>query len=253
MDTAVPRLDAPLDELLAYADERYGTTFEPLATGDIRLEFLQIKDMPGQVDKAVAESNTGEKVKLPFWACIWPTALLLSYFVQRLPAGERTMLEIGAGVGVAGLFAAAHGIRTTITDIHPDALVFARVNVLKNGLQDRAEVVACDFSADRLGRRFDYILGSEILYIDDLCQGLVKFLLAHLERASHAEVILGRDFRRKADHFLRLAEEKFTREEKTIGCKADDPEFGIQRHQCSIYRLRPRKTAVRGPLPGLES
>lgn len=239
-----PPLDAPLDELLAYADERYGICFEPVAIGDIKLQILQIADMTAQVDKALAEAGSKGKVQLPFWARIWPTAMLLSYFVQRLPAEGRTMLEIGAGVGVAGLFAAAHGIRTTITDVHPDALVFAQINVLKNGLADRAEVMACDFAADRLERRFDTILGSEVLYLEDLHRGLVKFLLAHVERAPHAEVILARDFRRKADRFLKLAQDEFTVEEKTIGCKADDPEFGVQRHLCSIHRLRPRKTVA---------
>ena len=241
MDIAAPSLDAPLDELLSYADERYGTCFEPMAIGDIKLEFLQIEDMPAQVDKAVAAAGRDGKVELPFWARIWPSALLMSYFVQRLPAQGRTMLEIGAGVGVAGLFAAAHGIRTTITDIHPDALVFARVNALHNGLEDRAEVMRCDFAADNLGRRFDTILGSEVLYLEDLHRGLAKFLLGHVKRAPHAEVILARDFRRKAERFFKLAEDEFTFEEKTLGCKADDPEFGVQRHLCSIHRLRPRK------------
>jgi len=35
-------------------------------------------------------------------------------------------LEIGAGIGVAGLFAAAFGYEVTITDIDEYALLFAR-------------------------------------------------------------------------------------------------------------------------------
>ncbi len=245
MESATPTpevsLNAPLDELLAYADARYGTSFEPVTIGDISLEFLQINDMAAEVDRLVATSGRNEKVELPFWAHVWPSALLMAYYVQRLPAEGRTMLEIGAGVGVAGLFAAAHGIRATITDIHPDALIFARINVLKNGLEDRAEVMRADFAADRLGRRFDIILGSEVLYIEALHRGLAKFLLAHIKRTPEAEVILCRDFRRKADRFLALCEDEFVNREKTIGCTADDPEFGLERHLCSIHRLRPRK------------
>ncbi len=244
-----PSLDSPLDELLVYADKRYGTCFESVVIGDIQLQFLQITDMALQVDKAVAAAGRNGRVELPFWAHIWPTALLMSYFVQRLPAQGRTMLELGAGVGVAGLFAAAHGIRTTITDIDPNALIFARINVLHNGLADRAEIQRADFTTDRLGRRFDYILGSEVLYMEDLHVGLVKFLLAHVKPSPHAEIILARDFRRKAERFFMLAENEFAIEEKTIGCMAEDPEFGVQRHLCSIHRLRPRNRNPSGTSP----
>jgi predicted nicotinamide N-methyase len=233
-------LTAPLDELLDLARSRYDVCFEPVTIGGVTLEVLQIADLPALIDRQAAGAGP---VELPFWAKIWPGSMLLGHFLHHLDPGPgRTLLEIGAGVGVCGLFAASRGFATVITDIHPDALLFARINVLKNGLEDRAEVARADFSADRLGRRFDVILASEILYIEDLHRGLLKFLEAHLSGDPAAEAILARDYHRQADRFFRLAESEFVCSDRLVGYKEnvtgqDEPE----RKLCHIHRLRLRK------------
>ncbi len=235
------RLDAPLDELLDAARARYKVAFEPMSIGEHALEILQITDMDSYVEALAAQLEPGDSLELPFWAKIWRTSLLLSYYVQRLPAQGRRMLEIGAGVGVCGLFAAKHGFDVTITDIHPDALLFTQINVLKNGLQDRARVARADFTQDRLGRRFDIILGSEVLYKEDTYRPLTKFLLAHLENSPEAEIVLAKEYTRKAAKFFNLAEREFDIKSQNIGYKTTPQAGDQEKHLCTIYRLRPRK------------
>lgn len=233
-------LTAPLDELLDLARSRYAVCFEPVTIGGVTLDILQIADLPALLDRLAAMPGP---VELPFWAKIWPGSMLLGHFLHHLDPGQgRTLLEIGAGVGICSLFAASRGFRAVITDIHPDALLFSRINVLQNGLADRAEVARADFSADRLDRRFDIILGSEVLYIEDLHRGLVKFLAAHLSSDPAAEAILCRDYHREADRFFRLAESTFLYADRIVGYKEkvsgqDEPE----RKLCHIHRLRLRK------------
>lgn len=237
-------LDAPLDELLDAARSRYDVQFEPVAIAGETLEILQLADLDALLDKLVATAGNGP-IELPYWAKIWPAAMLLGHFLPHLGPGEgRTLLELGAGLGICGLFAAKQGFRVLISDINPDALLFAKINILQNGLGDRADVARVDFAADRLGRRFDILLGAEILYLEDLYRGLLKFLLAHLSPEPTAEVVLAKDYSRKTTRFMAMAEREFSIAERVVGYKETNPENGTpERKLCRIYRLHQRKHA----------
>lgn len=241
MTRTIP-LTAPLDELLDLARSRYDVCFEPVTIGERTLEILQIVDLPALIDRLLATDDI-DPMALPYWATIWPTSMLLGHFLHHLdPRGGRSLLEIGAGVGICGLFAAAHGFETVITDIHPDALLFSRINIVQNGLEDRATAIRADFSADRLDRRFDIILGSEVLYLKNLHRGLLKFLLAHLKPDPSAEVLLAKNFHRQAHHFFTLADKEFQIAERVVGYKENtSAENGPERKLSHIHRMRLRK------------
>lgn len=241
---------ARLDELLDTVKRKYEVRFEPLTVGDITLEFLQISDMEALVERLSEEAGQGG-LTLPLWARIWPTAILLSYYLRRLEpmrdsGAPKKLLELGAGVGICGLFAAAMGFDVTLTDIHPDALLFCRINILKNGLSGRARALRADFAIDRLGCRFDGIIGSEILYLEDLHRPLVKFLTAHLALHSEAEVLLARDYHRKSSAFSRRATKEFHIDDKILGYRetsTDGDARGGERQLAVITRMRARKHA----------
>ncbi len=241
---------AQIDELLDTVKSKYDVRFEPLTVGDVTLEFLQISDMEALVERLSAEAGQGG-LTLPLWARIWPTAILLSYYLRRLkPVDDsgtpKRLLELGAGVGVCGLFAAAMGFDVTLTDIHPDAVLFMRINILKNGLSDHARAFRADFATDRLGCRFDGIIGSEILYLEDLHRPLVKFLTAHLALHPDAEVLLAREFHRKSSAFSRRAAKEFHIDDKILGYRETSTEGdarGGERQLAIITRMRARKHA----------
>lgn len=237
-------LDAPLDELLDFARSRYDVRFEPVSIAGDTLDILQIADLEALLDKLLATAGTGP-IELPYWAKIWPASMLLGHFLPHLGPGDgRSLLELGAGLGICGLFAAKRGFKVLITDIHPDALLFAKINILQNGLGELADAAKADFSVDRLGRRFDVILGAEVLYLEDLYRGLLKFLTAHLSLDAAAEVVLAKDYSRKAARFLTLADREFNIAERVVGYKETNPQNGEpERKLCQIYRLRQRKHA----------
>ncbi len=237
-------LSAPLDELLDAAKARYDVRFEPVTIGEHTLDILQIADLEALIDRLVQTSGAGP-IELPFWAKIWPTSILLSHFLRHLdPQGGRSLLEIGAGVGICGLFAARQGFHTVITDIHPDALLFTQINILQNGLADRARTARADFTTDRLSQRFDVILGSEVLYMEDTYRGLLKFLEAHLSLDPAAEVVLAKDYHRKAARFFNMADKEFAVAERVVGYKEKNPgQDAPERKLSQIYRMRLRKHA----------
>lgn len=66
-----------------------------------------------------------------------------------VPAQARSLLDLGAGAGVAGLVALAHNERLTATFLERDGGMaeIARHNVAGNGLSGRAEVIVADVAA----------------------------------------------------------------------------------------------------------
>ena len=237
-----PALEAPYDELLDWARGAYGVVFEPLCIDDVRLEVLQIADMVAHLDHLAAAAH-GEGVELPLWSRVWPASLLTSHFLRRLPPQPgRPLLEVGAGVGVCGLFAAAFGHEALITDVNPDALRFARINVLHNGLGDRAAVARANFAGDVLPRRFARIVGAEVLYLEPLHAPLLAFLKAHLAAGPESEAILSCNYLRDPKAFLNLAARDFAIATATLGCKSAAPEPGqpAEHHLINIHRLKVR-------------
>jgi len=232
---------ATLDELLEIASRKFEVHFEPIAIQDTKLDILQISDLEEYIDRLAESTGPDQTLQLPFWAKIWPTSILLSYYVQRLAdSSQGSLLEIGGGIGLCGLTAAARGMRVCISDSDPDALLFARINILKNNLQDLAEIARADFTASRLPQRYTYIAGSEVLYREEHYQPLLAFLREHLQSVPEAEIVLARDYRIGAKAFFRAAREQFSIQEKTLGYRetTDSPGQG-ERHLCAITRLRP--------------
>jgi predicted nicotinamide N-methyase len=100
----------------------------------------------------------------PLWTKIWEASLLLASKMATRPVSSgETLIELGAGLGVAGLAAAAFGHQITITEYDPHALAFLEANRLENQC-NAARVCRLDWHNPELKDRFDVILGSELIY-----------------------------------------------------------------------------------------
>lgn len=98
-----------------------------------------------------------------FWAQLWPPTKALGDLIQRAdwPAGSE-VLELGCGIGLVGMSAAARGFPVTLSDYVPMAVEVAVANAIANDLSHVTGLVL-DWNAP-LDRRFDVLLGSDILY-----------------------------------------------------------------------------------------
>ncbi|MDD4952650.1 MAG: methyltransferase [Desulfovibrionaceae bacterium] len=231
-------LNAPLDDLLHEARRRFKKVrFDRLAVGGVELDLLQVEDMSAYLDGLVGRAGSGRSVDLPLWAKVWPACFVLAMFLGRIPAeAARPMLEIGTGIGLVGLCVATKGHQVVLSDIDPDALLFSRINVLKNGLAAKASVLRADFTSDRLQKSFQRIVGCEVLYGEKNYPGMIEFLSAHLSEDPEAEVVLAQDMRRPGAEFLRLAQERFQVARKEVPCTWSASE----RRPVVLYRMRRR-------------
>jgi predicted nicotinamide N-methyase len=164
-----------LDELMERIGRKFSIETVPLRIVDRVLMMVQLKDYEEYILNQI-EAEDPDVTAAPFWAKLWEASFLLAYFLGQQPVKpEHHMLEIGAGIGIVGVYAALCGHRITITDINEDALLFARVNALLNGLTD-LDIRRLDWSDPGETRLYDVIVGSEVVYDRRSYPLLVGFL-----------------------------------------------------------------------------
>lgn len=121
------------------------------------------------------------EISFPYWAKIWPAAVGLADAILRSPAYTKgkTILELGAGLGLPSLMAACNAKQVICTDCIQEAVDLAKRSADHLRLKNfRAEVMNWAYS-DGAGP-VDVLLLSDVNYEPsqfDLLQNLVqKFL-----------------------------------------------------------------------------
>jgi predicted nicotinamide N-methyase len=230
-------LDQPIGALIDIAVREFGEVgFETVTIGDMNLEVLQVLHMQKYLDKLVDKSRSGKTIKLPLWAKVWPSCLVLGYTLTRFPfAPGSSILEVGAGCAVDGMVMAKLGHEVTVTDVEPFALLVSRINILKNGLDGKVDIRQVDFTKDVLGRRFDYIIGCEVLYEEAVYEPLADFLGAHLSTSPKAEVLMAMDKKRQGRKFFDKADGMFAMMKSSATYK--DNETG-EENIVNLFRMK---------------
>ncbi len=201
-----------------------------LVIDDLVIPFTLVRDPDAVLDQIVNEADRREKLKgkiadedelhLPYWAELWDSAIGVGHWLVEEGSGfgvqgsaktilsvlnpePRTLnpprtLDLGCGMGLAGTVASALGHRVLFADIETPALLFARHNALQFDPHVRARRV--DWKKDRLGEKFDLILGADVLYDKTQWEFLEPFCDAHLAR--NGRIILGEPGRQTGEMFV---------------------------------------------------
>jgi predicted nicotinamide N-methyase len=119
---------------------------------------------------------------------LWPSSIALALEIGERAAEfhGRRVLELGAGVGLAGIAAASVGAKVMQTDRDEDALAFCRDNAMRNGVAP--EQRAADWSAWSEGDRYDWIIAADILYRETLHAQLRAIFAGNLTPAGRVLV-----------------------------------------------------------------
>ncbi len=119
---------------------------------------------PRSAEDLISEDDFARDERLPYWADLWPSAIVLATEVLGVRGAGRRSLELGAGLGLPTLAAASVGFHATATDYYEDALRFARRNALGN-LGHDIDTALMDWrdGPPALGR-FDLVLAADVLY-----------------------------------------------------------------------------------------
>jgi len=159
---AVPALGAPA--LRSLIDSRYACAVEELGIAGERFSLLRVADTNALLE-AIDPATFKEDERLPYWSELWASSISLARWC--LTSGMlcgKDVLELGCGLGLAGIAAARSGATVVLSDYEEDALLFARYNVSRNLPGAEVEVHHLDWRRPVLPRQFDILLGSDILY-----------------------------------------------------------------------------------------
>lgn len=159
------------DELCRELHRDYRLQVVPVEFGAQRLEMIKVADL----DELLEEVTDVDQI--PFWAELWPASLGLARYIfnNRHLLKKLSALELGAGIGLAGIAARLAGANLLHTDYAEAALRFIRVNSLRNGLREPRLLLADWRRFPSIGQ-FDLILGADILYEKTLHQDLAAVI-----------------------------------------------------------------------------
>lgn len=181
---------------------RYDVVTQEIRSSPHSWSLLAVRDTNRLLD-AITPEQFERDGRLPYWADLWASSpVLAGYLRRRGDIAGKDFLELGCGLGLAGIAAAQAGARVVMTDYEEDALAFARYNASVNLREEelaRVEFRCTDWRTAVFAERFDFIAGADIVYerasfgpLLALARGLLrpggKFLLTDPERDT------GRDF-----------------------------------------------------------
>ncbi|MCF8009958.1 MAG: methyltransferase domain-containing protein [Clostridiales bacterium] len=135
-------------------------------TGEIKflLPDKEIKlKIVSNVEALITDLEDEDKV--PCWAEIWPAAEGAARWIWNnlfFEQGE-SMLELGSGLGLAGIICGLKGAKVTFSDYIPGALELASENAANNGVKD-FNVFLGDWRQFNINQTFDWILCSDVTY-----------------------------------------------------------------------------------------
>lgn len=131
------------------------TSSEAIAVGGVALELMR----PAEPESLLDEDAFANDEFLPYWAELWPAGLALA---RALPddLDNVRVVELGCGLGVPSLVAAARGARVTAVDWAADAVALLRENAARNELE--LEAVHADWR--EFDGEFDLALAADVFY-----------------------------------------------------------------------------------------
>ena len=156
----------PLPADLAALDDRF-----VLSTVDVTVGSRTVHlEKPRNADDLISEADFVHDERLPYWADLWPAAVVLAEHLLRerallgaAPDGARA-LELGCGLGLVTLAAQLAGYAATGTDYYEDALRFTARNTLRHtGEAPAVRLVDWRALPTDLGQ-YDLVLAADVLY-----------------------------------------------------------------------------------------
>ncbi len=186
------------------------------------IDLLSPTDPDALLDDPIVEARYKADDYLPYWPIIWPSGLMMAARIlsektspPKLPqnavaspdeSAAARAIELGCGLGLAGIAAGINGWHVTFTDYDPEAIDFARHNALRNGIPPgRVRAMQMDWRQP-LAEKFPWVIASDVLYERRLHPLVLSAIEALLEKGGTAWV--SDPQRTSAENFPLLAVEK---------------------------------------------
>ena len=187
-------------QLTAELERRFVTERTRITLTDRVFEVLH----PRSAEDLIDEEDFARDERLPYWAEIWPSGVILAEGLSGLRGEGLRLLELGSGIGLVSIAAVLAGFEVLATDYYEDALRFTRVNVAHNtGIDPATRLVDWRSPPEELGI-FDLVVASDVLYEQPYAE-LVADLLPRV-MAPSGRALIADPGRVAAPHFRSACE-----------------------------------------------
>jgi predicted nicotinamide N-methyase len=140
------------------------TTVTAIHLGSIAVRLVRPAEPDRLLDDREVHSLNQREDYMPYWAYLWPGAFLLADVVARRSWSGESALEIGCGLGLAGLVGIARGLDVRFTDYDTAPLEFVTRSVFENGFDSSRFTTGLMDWRDPPEGSFPLILGADVLY-----------------------------------------------------------------------------------------
>ena len=202
--------------------------YETIEFGSVDIHVRSLRDDQQFQDEGGEAEDLGiSSAMWPLFGVVWDSGRALARLMFDYPVGDRAVLEVGCGVGLASLVLSHRRSDVTATDYHPEAGAFLRKNVaLNDGPAIPFVRTGWADEDDELGT-FDLIIGSDLLYEREHVELLSAFIDRHARPT--CEVIVVDPGRGEGERFGRRMASlgyDYTRAQADEGERADAPYQG---------------------------
>jgi predicted nicotinamide N-methyase len=165
---------------------KYPTVTQTKRIGDKLYVVEAIRDLDEAIDLLCNEMDSNQKNDpfaedlCPYFGILWPSSIALGIFLSQHPdlVKGRTVLELGAGLGLPSLVASYLGGDVLATDYHPDVESYFLRNCRHSGITCRYQRM--NWREEKVAEKFDVVIGSDILYeakhASEVARGLLRFV-----------------------------------------------------------------------------
>jgi predicted nicotinamide N-methyase len=147
------------------------------------LDRQQFYDPLGEAEREGISSSAW-----PIFGLLWPSGRVLAHAMLTYEFGGKRILELGCGLALASLVVHRRGGDITASDCHPLAAGFLLENLSLNQLPAMKYQTGNWSRANPLLKRFDLIIGSDVLYDRGQPEVLSQFIALHAQ--PDAEVLI---------------------------------------------------------------
>ena len=135
---------------------------ETVIAGPHRFAILK----PRTADALISDDEYAVDERLPYWAELWPSGSVLADRLAQRELRALRVIELGAGLAIPSMVAAAAGASVVATDWYEPALQFVRLNAARAGL--RVDTMFVDWRDPPRAlldmAPFDLVIAADVLY-----------------------------------------------------------------------------------------
>ena len=178
---------------------------------------------PRSMDDLLEAHPDPSAERMPYWAEIWPAAVGVARLLMRgPPLHGRRVLDLGCGLGLAGIAAAKRGAAAVVfADRERAALQFARFNAEHNGVAaESVDTLLLDWFERTAPGQFDLLLLADVAYEARNHEPLLRHVRECLVPGGKA--LLGDPYREQVDPFVTRAQQEFATEVVAIDTSFQD-------------------------------